>query len=76
MSCISCKICKGTGFVKRTKLEFCVNNPEKISSHYCYKCENRRETLKGQFVICKTKWVRFCEFHKFYYKFLMFIFFY
>ena len=53
MSCISCKICKGTGFVKRTKLEFCVNNPEKISSHYCYKCENRRETLKGQFVMFK-----------------------
>ena len=53
MSCISCKICKGTGFVKRTKLEFCVNNPEKISSHYCYKCENRREYLKGQFMICE-----------------------
>ncbi len=53
MSCISCKICRGTGFVKRTKQEFCVNNPEKISSHYCYKCENRREYLKGQFMICE-----------------------
>ncbi len=53
MSSISSKICKDTGFVKRTKLELCVNNPEKISSHYCYKCENRRETLKGQFVMCK-----------------------
>ena len=53
MSCVSCKICRGTGFVKRTKQEFCVNNPEKISSHYCYKCENRREYLKGQFMICE-----------------------
>ncbi len=53
MSYVSCKICQGTGFVKRKKQEFCINNPDKISSHYCYKCENRRETLKGQFIICK-----------------------
>ena len=53
MSCVSCKICRGTGFVKRTKLEFCVNNPEKISSHCCYKCENRKESLKGLYVECK-----------------------
>lgn len=52
MSYISCKICRGSGFVKRTKVEFCVNNTEKISSHYCYKCENRKEYLKGQFSIC------------------------
>lgn len=53
MSYISCKICRGTGFVKRSKPEFCINNPEKLSSHYCYKCENRREYLKGQFMICE-----------------------
>ncbi len=53
MNCISCKTCRGTGFVKRIKLDFCINNPDKLSSHYCYKCENRREKLKGQFILCK-----------------------
>ena len=53
MSYVSCKICRGTGFVKRTKQEFCINNPEKISSHYCYKCENRREKLKGLYCLCE-----------------------
>ena len=53
MSYVSCKICRGTGFVKRTKKEFCVNNPEKVSSHCCYKCENRKESLKGLYIECK-----------------------
>lgn len=52
MNYINCKLCRGTGFVKRTKPDFCINNPEKISSHYCYKCENRREMMKGQFMLC------------------------
>ena len=52
MNYISCKTCRGTGFVKRSKPDFCINNTEKLYSHYCYKCENRREMLKGQFMLC------------------------
>ena len=54
MDCISCKICKGTGFVKRIKEEFCILNIDKLSSHLCYKCENRRFEINGQWKICKT----------------------
>ncbi len=53
MSCISCKSCNGTGFVKRQKVEYCINNPYKLSSHYCYKCENIREKLKGLYTLCE-----------------------
>ncbi len=54
MDCISCKICKGTGFVKRIKKEFCINNIDKVSSHLCYKCENIRIELKAQWKTCET----------------------
>ena len=53
MSYIACKTCRGTGFVKRIKPEFCINNPERISSHICYKCENIQEKLKGQYMLCQ-----------------------
>tara|TARA_B100000900_G_scaffold308489_1_gene267187 strand:+ start:759 stop:965 length:207 start_codon:yes stop_codon:yes gene_type:complete len=53
MDNLSCKTCRGTGFVKRTKKEYCSNNPYHISSHYCYKCENIQEKLKGKYVLCE-----------------------
>ena len=52
MNYVSCKICMGTGFVERTKKEYCINNIDKLSSHVCHKCENRREKLKGKYMLC------------------------
>ena len=53
MSQITCIFCKGTGFVKKIKQEYCINNSDKLSSHLCYKCENRQEELKGEYSLCK-----------------------
>ena len=53
MSLITCIFCKGTGFVKKTKQEYCINNSDKLSSHLCYKCENIQEELKGLYSLCK-----------------------
>lgn len=47
-----CVICEGTGFVKKNKTEFCVNNTNKVSSHYCYKCENIKSQLKSSWKLC------------------------
>ncbi len=52
MNYISCKSCNGTGFIKRKKKEYCSNNPDKLSSHLCHKCENRQEKLKGLYKLC------------------------
>ena len=53
MDYISCKICKGTGFVDRIKLEYCTNNIDRLAYHRCYKCENKQEHLKGKYMLCK-----------------------
>ena len=45
MERISCKSCKGTGFLKKTKKTYCSNNIYKISSHLCCKCEHSNEGL-------------------------------
>ena len=52
MEFISCKTCKGTGFVKRITKEYCINNSDKLSSHLCHKCENSQEKLKGLYKFC------------------------
>ena len=49
---ISCKKCKGTGFIERTKIQFCKNNIYKLSSHLCVKCENTKAILNGKFCLC------------------------
>jgi RecJ-like exonuclease len=53
MSQITCIFCKGTGFVKKIKQEYCINNTDKLSSHLCCKCENIRGELKGLYSLCK-----------------------
>ena len=52
MNYISCKSCNGTGFIKRKKKDYCINNPDKLPSHLCHKCENRQEKLKGLYKFC------------------------
>ena len=52
MEFISCKTCRGTGFIKRLNKQYCINNIDKISTHLCHKCENRREKLKGVYKLC------------------------
>ena len=47
MKRISCKFCKGTGFVKKNKKIYCSNNIYKRSSHLCVKCENTKALLGG-----------------------------
>jgi|SaaInlV_150m_DNA_3_1039698.scaffolds.fasta_scaffold14617_2 hypothetical protein len=48
---ISCKKCKGTGFVKKNKKMYCSNNIYKLSSHLCVKCENTKALLHGKFCL-------------------------
>ena len=52
MKRISCKFCKGTGFVKKNKKIYCSNNIYKRSSHLCVKCENTKALLNGKFCSC------------------------
>ena len=51
MSNLSCPECLGTGYIKN-KIKFCENNKEKVSSHSCYKCENRKMEILGKFCLC------------------------
>ena len=51
---INCISCKGTGFIKKIKQEYCINNSDKLSSHLCYKCENIRGELKGLYSLCEN----------------------
>ena len=38
--------------VLKTFYKYCINNIDKLSSHVCHKCENRREKLKGKYMLC------------------------
>jgi len=53
MERISCKSCKGTGFVKKTKKMYCPNNIYKLSSHLCVKCENIKGKLNSNVRLCE-----------------------
>ena len=53
MERISCKSCKGIGFVKKNKKLYCSNNIYNLSSHLCIKCENIKGVLNGNFQLCE-----------------------